>query len=140
MKAHHRRIWQRQIRECLNSLVSGIQIWWFLLIPLEQNFIRSRNRQIVCKKYFEYLLNKIQDFTQKSWCPLLEFHHYLYKPTNLTGRLLNIIMNCEHTCVSKFSPEVFRSHFHTSLEGLSVQAVRWNRVTRATITAEGMKM
>lgn len=117
MKAHHGRIWKRQVRECLNSLVSGILSWWFLLIPFEPNFIRSRNRQIVCQKYFEYLFEQNTEVYTEAMMPPISFHHYLYKPRNLAGRLLNTNVNCERTCVWKFPAEVLRSHLHTCLSG-----------------------
>jgi len=40
---------------------------------LEPNFIRSGNKQIVCKKYFDYLFNQNTKFYMEVMMPLLVF-------------------------------------------------------------------
>lgn len=71
--------------------------------------------------------------------PPASSHRYSYEARTSAGAVLKSVMNCEQTCLSKFSAEMFR-FAHVCVEGLSVQTTKWSCVTQAAITVGVMKM
>lgn len=95
--------------------------------------------QTVVQVFLIFLFKRNPKYDTEVVMPPASSHRYSYEARTSAGAVLKSVMNCEQTCLSKFSAEMFR-FAHVCVEGLSVQTTRWSCVTQAAITVGVMKM